>query len=309
MIRWMLLAVGRLFYPVIHLEGDLPPGPLLIAPNHPNGLLDGLVLLIASPRRVGFLAKAGFFRNPLLRPILASFDAIPIERRGDQGGQTNNQASFAAAQAWLHSQHVLAIFPEGTVNTTAELLNLRTGAARIALAAEAEAGWQAGIQILPLGIWFRDQTHPGSAAFLLAGQPITLMKYRSAYQADPYAAAQTLTADLREQLQHITTKAYQQGPQWYASLPTPTRHWLWWPVRLIGTLLALPGLALAELCYWLLTRRHRATVGTARLAALVAGLGLGWLLLALAGVLIGGWWWGAALLLLAPLAGWVAWRQ
>jgi 1-acyl-sn-glycerol-3-phosphate acyltransferase len=305
----MLLAVGRLFYPVVHLEGELPPGPLLIAPNHPNGLLDGLVLLIASPRRVGFLAKAGFFRNPLLRPILASFDAIPIERRGDRGSQANNQASFAAAQAWLRSQHVLAIFPEGTVNSTDDLLPLRTGAARIALAAEAEADWQAGIQILPLGIWFHDQTRPGSAALLVAGQPIALHSYRTAYQADPYAAAQALTNALGAQLQQLTKATYQRGPQWYAALPPPTRHWFWWPLRLIGGLLALIGLALSAICYWLLTRRHRATVGTARLAALVAGLGLGWLLQAiLIGVLFG-WWWGLALLLFAPLAGWVAWRS
>ena len=46
-------------------------------------------------------------------------------------------------------------FPEGRSHSEPGLIELRTGAARIALGAEAQSNWQLGLQIVPAGITYR----------------------------------------------------------------------------------------------------------------------------------------------------------
>ena len=55
----------RTFYRTTVSGGDIPrEGPLLLAGNHPNSLLDPLFLAAVARRPVRFLAKAPLFSNP-----------------------------------------------------------------------------------------------------------------------------------------------------------------------------------------------------------------------------------------------------
>jgi hypothetical protein len=212
-----------------------------------------------------------------------------------------NDATFAAARALLAGGGALAIFPEGTPSHGRELLPLKTGAARIALGAEAEANWMLGLQVVPVALWFEEQIRAGTRALVLIGPPIAVAALCETYQADPLAATHTLTEQIRVGLLAGMATAAQVG---HSSAAQPTRAALRGmglartlvcvlllafgaPLALIGFMLALPGRAIARVILSVLALRHRATVGTARLVALVLGLGLGWLGLGLvvAGVL------------------------
>jgi 1-acyl-sn-glycerol-3-phosphate acyltransferase len=322
LIRTAILALGGLFYPRIERAGVLPAGPLVLAANHPNGLLDGLVILLALGRPVAFLAKSTFFANPLLRPLLWAFDAVPVYRPGDRGRpggappamRDANAAVFQAARAMLHTGGILAIFPEGTPNPGPELLPLKTGAARIALEAEAEAGWQLGLHIVPAGLWFEDQTRAGTAAVVQLGAPIAPADLRERYATDPAGAVRDLTERLRngmEAAQHAARvtrpRADQPAMRPRALIPALL---LGAPLALAGLLLGLPGAAIAWLIRQILARRHRATLGTTRLVAWAAGLGLGWALLALVVGAQYSWLAGGCVLIFGPLCGyaWLRWR-
>jgi 1-acyl-sn-glycerol-3-phosphate acyltransferase len=332
LIRGCVLGIGNLFYPWVAALGQIPDGPLLLAPNHPNGLLDGLVLLMAVQRRVAFLAKSTFFHNPLLAPLLHAFSAVPVYRPQDAGkpaGQQririrSNDETFAAARQLLASGGALAIFPEGTPNLGQELLPLKTGVARIALGAEAQAGWALGLRILPVGLWFEDQARARTAALVLAGRPLAVSELRAIYESDQATAVRALTERLREELVHTTARANRAGrllirlrdrstgrPHARRRAPASTMaRWLMLalaaPFALIGLTMALPGLALVRLIHLLLMRRHRAGVGTALVVALVGALLCGWLAEALVAGWAAGWIWSLAVLIVGPGLGYVA---
>ena len=74
MIRGAATAVSRLvlrvFYRRIEASGlaRVPAsGPTILVLNHPNGLMDPLLLLCLSPRPVSFLAKSPSSRCPSSR--------------------------------------------------------------------------------------------------------------------------------------------------------------------------------------------------------------------------------------------------
>ncbi len=86
-IRFLILRLIELFYPRIEVDGreNLPSGPAIFVLNHPNGLLDPLVLMAGIGRHAHFLAKSTFFANPLGRLAMGSFGALPVYRQRDEG--------------------------------------------------------------------------------------------------------------------------------------------------------------------------------------------------------------------------------
>ncbi len=318
LIRWIVLLAGHVFYPRVALIGTLPHGAALLAANHPNGLLDGLALILAinqlaSPP-IAFLAKSTFFANPLIAVVLRAFGAVPIYRPTDigrRGGPETahpqaNGETFAAARAVLHRQGRLAIFPEGTPNPQAQLLPLKTGTARIALETEVEAHWSLALQLIPIGLWFEDQAQPRTGVVVVVGTPINIADFRAAYTENPQDTVRALTEQLQTELTTVVAAAALAGRQRIEQpkLWAPASHsWRFIvavaPFALVGYLLALPGMAFSPIIHWLLTRRHRANLGTSHLVALAIGFICGWLLVGV----VAGWYMGVPIGLFVFVAG------
>src|SRR6266545_6862966 len=216
-VRFIILGLIQLFYPRIEARGEehLPDRPTLFVLNHPNGLLDPLVLMQALGQHVSFLAKSTFFVNPIGRVLMQAFGALPIYRQrdvgkpgGPPGGATDaNEATFAGCRALLRAGRPIALFPEGTTHSNTMMLPLRTGAARIALSAEAEAGWRMNLRIVPVGLWYQNKALFRSSALLVVGQPFDLASYAAAYAADPHAAADALTDEIDARLDAVVLQA------------------------------------------------------------------------------------------------------
>src|SRR5262245_30581655 len=156
MIRRLIDAVVRLFFRRIEVEGreHVPAtGPVIFILNHPNALMDPLVLINQAGRPVSFLAKEPLFRTPVLGRMVKAMDAIPVYRRMDQADTANNAKTFAAARELLARGGSLALFPEGTSHSDPRLKPFRTGAARIALGARVP-----GLRIVPAGLFYTDKT-------------------------------------------------------------------------------------------------------------------------------------------------------
>jgi 1-acyl-sn-glycerol-3-phosphate acyltransferase len=111
------LYVVKLFYRCIDVVGRerIPTtGPLIVAANHHNSVVDAMLIVPTFPRAVRVLANASLFRNPLVGPFLRLMGAVPVNRRletGDDPGK--NDALFAAAIGALRAGGALMIFPEG----------------------------------------------------------------------------------------------------------------------------------------------------------------------------------------------------
>jgi glycerol-3-phosphate O-acyltransferase/dihydroxyacetone phosphate acyltransferase len=216
-VRVLAEALVRLYYPERNVEGaeHLPAsGPVIFVPNHPNGLLDPLVLRVSSGRRVGFLAKSPLFGNPFGRLAMNAFDCVPVYRAQDAGAAGKergaaNERTFAICRERLSAGQALALFPEGTSHSDPQLKPLKSGAARIALSAEREhqerTGQGLGLLIVPVGLGFEAKAIFRSRVLVVVGRPIRVAERVDA--ADERGAADRLTEDIRAALDEVVLQA------------------------------------------------------------------------------------------------------
>ena len=201
-------ALGRtasLYYDLEVRGGPMPDGPLLITANHPNALLDPLIVFRIAHRHARPLAKAPLFGHPLIGPFLRLLGGLPVYRRQDDAAlMTHNDRTFDAAVAALHAGEAIQIYPEGQSHSGPALTPLRTGAARIALRAEAEAGWALGLSIVPLGLTYTRKPFFRGRALAVVGEPFNLGGYRARYEADAAGAVRELTAEITRRLEAVT---------------------------------------------------------------------------------------------------------
>ncbi|MHB1223515.1 MAG: 1-acyl-sn-glycerol-3-phosphate acyltransferase [Gemmatimonadaceae bacterium] len=231
----------RWFYRDVSVVGwEMVPrdGPLLIAVNHPNSLVDALVAVSVVPRRVTLTAKATLWENPLLALLLPRAGIVPLRRAQDErrrremaptgagmvtaerldGGMlisggpprrsadeapsdsSRNEASFAALLDVLERGGAVLIFPEGRSHSEPQLAALRTGLARIALQAR-DARAVRGLRILPIGLVFERKWQPRSRVLVQIGEPLAIDGWSPPGGARPVEA---LTQEVDARLRAVT---------------------------------------------------------------------------------------------------------
>jgi len=208
LIRALVRVLLAIFYrrlDVAGLEHVPSRGPLIVAANHGNGLIDPMLLMAALPRMLRPLAKSGLFRHPVIAPFLSLARALPVHRRQDAGNDRtagNAQMFRAVGEALVRGEAIL-IFPEGVSQPEPTLMTLRTGAARLLL--EADAAGAHDVMLLPVGLVL---TEPGrfrsGRALVLVGAPVPTADCLALHRTDPVTAVRTLTdrlaAALRRQI-------------------------------------------------------------------------------------------------------------
>jgi glycerol-3-phosphate O-acyltransferase / dihydroxyacetone phosphate acyltransferase len=211
----MAALVGRtaaLYYDLEPQGGPIPVGPVLIVANHPNSLLDPLIVFRVAGRPARPLAKAGLFRHTLIGPALRGLGGLPVYRRQDEPALLHlNEGTFDAAVAVLRAGAALQIYPEGKSHSEPGLAPLRTGAARIALQAETEAGWTLGLKLVPVGLTYERKSSFKSRALALVGEPFTIGHLRKLHAASPSAAIRALTAEIARRIEALTLSLSEAG--------------------------------------------------------------------------------------------------
>ncbi|HVD59524.1 MAG TPA: lysophospholipid acyltransferase family protein [Gemmatimonadaceae bacterium] len=211
-IRGLLKIILRVFFPRIELAGieRIPAeGPVILAVNHPNGLIDPLFLLCLSPRPVSFLAKAPLFDMPVIGWFVKALGSIPVYRRQDGGfDASKNRKTFERARAILSGGGVIAIFPEGASHGDPKLRPLKTGAARIALGAASMIGQEKILRIAPVGIYYTAKGIFRSSALLYFGEPITVSSEPLGAEGEPVQeSVRALTSRIQKSLADVTIQA------------------------------------------------------------------------------------------------------
>ena len=115
-------------------EENVPrSGPAILAPNH-DSMWDVPVLVVASPRRVVFMAHRDVFATSWKRWLFTELGGFPV---------SSGAGAIRSAAEVLRAGRLLGLFPEGT-RVASELGEFRPGAARLALSL--------GVPIVPVGI-------------------------------------------------------------------------------------------------------------------------------------------------------------
>ena len=172
-------------------------GPVLLCINHPNNLIDSLLVGAVLPRKVHYLATAALFRNPLVARFLAACGAIPVYRRQDDPDKMDRNAdAFAACFRALERGQLVGIYPEGTTHSESRVQRIKTGAARIALDYQA-SGRGAPLTLIPVGITFEARKAFRGHVRLSFGEPIALGPYAPVYRDEPAKAVEALTTTIQ----------------------------------------------------------------------------------------------------------------
>ncbi len=198
MIQALCRFLLHLFFSTIrvHNAERIPKsGAVLIVANHHSGLVDPAVLIATLPRVPRFLAKAVLWNLKYLplRPLLSSANAIPVHRVKDGGG--DNDSMFSATHDALVAGDAIALFGEGVSHDMPGLLDLKTGAARIAL------GVDGPVSIVPVGLMYDDRARYRSHVNVYVGDVIDIVGSRGGdHDRD---AVVSLTSTITEGLEAV----------------------------------------------------------------------------------------------------------
>lgn len=149
----------RLIFPCRFVgKENITNGPLIVCANH-SDYLDAVQLAIAfgSRRQLFFMAKAEFFKVPVVRTIFKLAGVFPIDRE---------EADITAIRTTINhlkDGHIIMMFPEGKRVSESDSIAAKSGAVRIASKLK--------VPILP--IYIAKNKKAFRVAKLVVGKPYT----------------------------------------------------------------------------------------------------------------------------------------
>ena len=160
-------------------EENIPTdGPVLLAANHCNTLMDALVILRSYKGSTVFGARADMFNNKLIARIMFFLRILPMVRQRD--GLRNvlkNVETQDIIVETLENDVRFCMFPEGRHRPEKSLLPLGKGIFRAALAANAKFGDSKPIYIVPVGIEYGDFFRYRSTSLVTYGKPLNVTEF------------------------------------------------------------------------------------------------------------------------------------
>jgi glycerol-3-phosphate O-acyltransferase/dihydroxyacetone phosphate acyltransferase len=211
----LIFGIGvSLFFRKIELVNseNLPAeSGLIFVSNHPNALIDPMLLFIALPRKVAFLAKSTLFKMPVVGFMIRTVGALPLYRQQDRGEDVSKNAeTFTLTRELLKSGGAIAIFPEGISHSESQLQPLKTGAARIALGAVSSGKNPSSLdlKIIPVGLFYTNKTTFRSEALLHFGEAVPVLPVELDENGQPpREVVKALTEKIEKNLREVTLNA------------------------------------------------------------------------------------------------------
>ena len=200
------LALGFYFRRIERFHAERVPvtGPVLFTSNHPNSVADSFVIGASVPRKVNFVATVQLFRIPPLKWLLTRCGVIPINRVKDDPRAMRTVAdTFEACFRALEAGEAVGIFPEGITYDDAQLKEVKSGAARMALELEHRHGGQLGLQIVPVGLTYSAKGVYRGDALAHFGVPLRAADFLDGYAERRRECIHKLTAEIERCLQAL----------------------------------------------------------------------------------------------------------
>lgn len=177
-------------------------GAVMFLANHPNGLLDPILIASNTARKTHFLVKADIFNNPKIATFFGWLGLIPIYRMRDGRKQlAKNNLIFKQCRNLLKDNKTLLIFPEGTHNKKRTIRRLNKGFTRIVFGTLDEHP-DVNINIVPVGITYQDSSKYPSEVAVHFGKPIDASTYYDT--EDAFQSARDLKEEVAVQLKALS---------------------------------------------------------------------------------------------------------
>jgi 1-acyl-sn-glycerol-3-phosphate acyltransferase len=224
-----LFAVLGLRLDVRGAENLPETGGAVVAINHTSFLdfiFAGIPADDAGHRYIRFMAKDAVFKHPISGPLMRGMKHIPVDRSAGAG-------AFDAAVDALRRGELVGVFPEATMSRSFDIKDFKTGAARMAVAAD--------VPLIPEIVFGGQRMYSydhkdfsrGNAVSVTVGEPM-----HPTAQDDPEA----VTADLRARMIRMLDDVVEQ----YPDRPSGTEDDWWLPARFGGSAPTLEQAAVIE---------------------------------------------------------------
>ena len=184
---------------VVGAENIPLEGGALLAMNHTSFLdfaLGGVPADLRGKRLVRYMAKDGIFRHWLGGPLMRGMHHIPVDR--EHGSQ-----SFRDAVTYLKAGELVGIFPEATMSRAMDIKDIKTGAVRIAIAAN--------VPLIPMCIFGGARILSYGHRDLSRGTPVAITVGEAMHprRGDD---AEALTVELRDRMRELLDQTVARYP-------------------------------------------------------------------------------------------------
>ena len=179
-------------------------GPTIIVSNHPNTLIDPVIIASYVKNPIFFLANAGLFKNHIAAKLLRYLYCIEVKRFEDTGSKSlDNTAAFDQSSQHLAANGNIYIAIEGTSYMERVLRPLKTGFARIGFQAITGHAKGQEIFILPIGLNYEKHDKSGFDLEINVGESIPFSHYLVDYDRNNQATIKDLTTEMRSVLEAL----------------------------------------------------------------------------------------------------------
>ncbi|WBX72134.1 lysophospholipid acyltransferase family protein [Tenacibaculum retecalamus] len=200
------IKIGLFFYSkkiTVLGENNVPKkGAVLFVANHPNALIDPLLIATNTKRKIHFLVRAAVFKNTIAAAFLNLLGLMPIYRIRDGIKQlSKNEAIFNDCQDLLNNKETLLIFAEGSHNRKRTIRPLSKGFTRIIYGA-LEKYPNLNIHVVPIGLTYQNSSSYPSKVTLNFGKPILANEFYN--QNDIFKSIKTIKEQVAHQLENLS---------------------------------------------------------------------------------------------------------
>lgn len=205
-LRFLIGFGLRSYYKKIKISGleNIPKGkPILILPNHQNGLIDPILIGTLCKLNPYYLARSDVFKNPIANWFLRTIQMMPIYRiRDGRDLLHKNEEIFDQCSDLLLQSKNLMLFPEGSHGIDRRVRMLKNGFYHI-LSRALKQNPDIDIQILPIGFNYKHlEQFPDSVAIKI-GTPISVQQLIK--EKDESEHLILLKKELKKELIKLTT--------------------------------------------------------------------------------------------------------
>ena len=191
----------------IHFDGleNFPKDkPVLLAGNHPNSFLDGVIYQHMSGRKIYTLTRGDVFLKPFSNYLFRSMNLRPIFRARDANSEVarkgNNQTMDELYDLFKNNKTIL-IFSEGSSYPEKSVRRLKKGTGHIAIDMIKRSDYQLDLHIVPTAVNYSSFGSLMQTIHVSFDKSISVKDYKEAIEEDEKKVAEQFTNRIQESLE------------------------------------------------------------------------------------------------------------
>lgn len=195
--------------------------PNLLACNHPNSFLDGVIFEHFSRRKVYTLARGDAFLKPTTNYIFRGMRLMPIFRATDASADVarkgNAETKDEIFERFKQKDSVL-IFSEGIAYPEKAVRRLKKGTAQIAADCVRKSDYTMDLYVVPTALNYSNFWHIMQTVQVTYGDPIRVLDYKELIENDEREFVDLVTNKIKEFLEQnvVTTIGEHMDEKEYA---------------------------------------------------------------------------------------------